>query len=69
MIKRSNHAKVFRKGEQIWSGSIASLKRIQEDVKEVKKGFECGILLNGFTDAQEGDIIKAYDVTYIAQGL
>ncbi len=69
VIKRSYHAKVFRKGNQIWEGSIASLKRIQEDVKEVKKGFECGILLNGFTDVQQNDVIKAFEVTYVAQEL
>ncbi len=69
LIKRSNHVKVFRKGVQVWEGSLSSLKRVQEDVKEVKKGLECGILLNGFGDIQEGDVIKAYDITYIAQGL
>ena len=69
LIKRSNHVKVFRNKAQIWEGSIASLKRIQEDVKEVKKGFECGIVLNGFGDIQEGDFIKAFEITYIAQGL
>ncbi len=69
LIKRSNHAKLFRKGEKIWEGSIASLKRVQEDVKEVKKGLECGILLNGYKDVQAGDIIKAFEITYIEQGL
>ncbi len=68
-IKRTYHAKVFRKGNQIWEGSIASLKRVQEDAKEVKKGFECGILLNGFTDVQQGDVIKAFEITYVAQEL
>lgn len=69
LIKRSSHAKVFRDGTQIWEGSIASLKRVQDDVKEVKKGFECGILLNGFTTAIPGDVIKAFDITYVAQEL
>ncbi len=69
LVKRSSHVKVFRNKAQIWEGSIASLKRIQDDVKEVKKGFECGIVLNGFGDIQVGDLIKAFDVTYIAQEL
>ncbi len=69
LIKRSNHAKLFRNGNMIWEGSISSLKRVQEDVKEVKKGLECGILLNGFKDVQAGDIIKAFEITYIEQGL
>ncbi len=69
LIKRSSHAKLFRKEEKLWEGSIASLKRMQDDAKEVKKGLECGIVLNGFQQFEPGDLIKAYDVTYIAQGL
>jgi translation initiation factor IF-2 len=69
LIKRSSHAKLFRKGEKLWEGSISSLKRMQDDAKEVKKGLECGIVLNGFQQFEPGDLIKAYDVTYIAQGL
>ncbi len=69
LIKRNHHARLVRDKEVIWKGPIASLKRMKEDVKEVQKGYECGILLQGFTDFKEGDIIQAYDITYLQQEL
>ena len=68
-IARNNQVRLKRSDEQIWKGGIASLKRVKEDVREVQKGFECGILLNGFNEVQEGDIIEAYEITYITQEL
>ena len=68
-IKRGQFARLFRGGEQVWEGDIASLKRVKEDVKEVAKGLECGILLTNFTDIEEGDEIKSYNITYIKQEL
>lgn len=68
-ITRENYAKVFRNEEQIWEGKIASLKRVKEDVKEVNKGLECGILLEGFKTYEEGDLIKTYKITYVSQDL
>ena len=55
-IKRQNLVRQIRNKEVIWKGKIASLKRLKEDIKEVQKGFECGILLEGQTDIKEGDI-------------
>lgn len=69
LIKRTHIAKVFRNNNKIWEGDIASLKRHQDDVKEVLKGFECGILLSGFKDLRVGDLIKSYEVTYLTQTL
>lgn len=68
-IHRSNHIRIRRGDEVVWKGSIASLKRVKEDVREVQKGLECGILLNNFSDVRENDILEAYEVTYIAQEL
>jgi translation initiation factor IF-2 len=68
-IHRSNNIRVRRGDEVIWKGTIASLKRVKEDVREVQKGLECGILLHNFSDIRENDILEAYDVTYIAQEL
>lgn len=68
-IHRNHHIRVKRGEEVIWKGTISSLKRVKEDVREVQKGLECGILLNNFTDIKEGDILEAYEVTYIAQEL
>ncbi len=68
-IQRNHHVRVKRDNEVIWKGTISSLKRVKEDVREVTKGVECGILLNNFYDFREGDIIESYDVTYITQEL
>lgn len=69
IIKRNHHVKVMREGALVWSGEISSLKRVKEDVKEVSKGLECGILLERFNDVQPGDMINAFEVTYINQEL
>jgi translation initiation factor IF-2 len=68
-IKRSSHMRVVRDKEVIWKGPIASLKRVKEDVREVSTGQECGILLQGFTAFKEGDLLQAYDVTYLTPEL
>ena len=44
----------------IYEGALASLKRFKDDVKEVKAGFECGLVLDGFNDIAEDDVIEAY---------
>ena len=67
IIKRNSHVRQLRNGEIIWKGKIGSLKRVKEDVKEVSKGLECGILLDGQTDVKEGDIFQAYEITYLDQ--
>jgi len=68
-ISRNHKARLFRKGKEIWKGSISSLKREKEDVKELKKGMDCGILLSKFNEIEEGDIIESFEVTYITQTL
>lgn len=68
-IHRSNAIRLRRGKDVIWKGSISSLKRVKEDVREVAKGLECGIVLNGFTDYLEEDVLEAYEVTYITQEL
>ncbi len=68
-IFRNQKVRLVRNKEVIWKGSIASLKRVKEDVKEVKKGLECGILLAGFNDSMPGDIIQCYEIYYLTQEL
>lgn len=68
-IKRSCSIRQVRGGKIIWDGRMKSLKRVKEDVKEVKEGFECGILPEGQNDIKEGDIFEAYEVTYSEQEL
>lgn len=69
LINRNHSVRVKRGKEVIWKGTIASLKRVKEDVREVAKGFECGVLLNGFNEFKVGDTLEAYEVTYITQEL
>lgn len=68
-ITRNSHIRVRRGDEVVFRGPIASLKRVKDDAREVQKGMECGILLQGFKDVKVGDILEAYDVTYIEQEL
>ena len=59
-IQRNCKVRISREGEQIFEGELSSLKRFKDDVKEVKTGFECGLVMDGFNDIKEGDIIEAY---------
>lgn len=69
VISRNHRIRVVRGGQIIWRGAIASIRRVKEDVKEVKKGIECGILLDGFTDVLAEDKLQAYEIVYITQKL
>lgn len=57
-VRRNAQARVLRDHQVIHNGNVGSLKRFQEDVREVRTGFECGIGIEGFSDFQEGDIIQ-----------
>lgn len=59
-VTRNSLVRIQRNGEVVGEGKILSLKRFKDDVKEVEKGFECGIMIDGFKDFAEGDIIVAY---------
>jgi translation initiation factor IF-2 len=59
-ITRNDKVRVLRNGLPVFTGTIHSLKRLKDDVKEVETGFECGVTLNGFDDFQEGDIIESF---------
>ncbi|WP_239493717.1 translation initiation factor IF-2 [Candidatus Karelsulcia muelleri] len=59
-IKRNYKLRLIRKGQLIYSGELNSLKRFKEDVKEVNKGYECGIVIKNFNDIQIGDRIEFY---------
>ena len=62
VIKRTAKARLVRNGIVIYDGEISSLKRFKDDVKEVQKGFECGLTLKNFNDIKVGDIIEAYEI-------
>lgn len=60
-LVRNNKCKIFRNGQEIHESKIHGLKRFKNDAREVLEGFECGILINGFTDIQEGDEVRTYE--------
>jgi len=69
LIKRDAQVRVLRDGEEVWKGKIASLKRVKDDVSEVRQGVECGIDLAGFKDIKAGDIIEAFTTEKLADEL
>ncbi|KAF2155378.1 initiation factor 2 [Myriangium duriaei CBS 260.36] len=60
-IKRSSRVRVLRNGKKVYDGTITSLKNVKKDVTEMRKGTECGIGFEEWSDAQEGDQIQAYE--------
>ncbi len=62
VIRRGARVRVVRDGAVVFETSIAQLKRFKDDVREVQEGFECGILLEGFNDVKEGDVLEAYEL-------
>jgi translation initiation factor IF-2 len=61
VVRRGARVRVVRDGTVVQDSSIAQLKRFKDDVREVSEGFECGILLDGFNDVKEGDVLEAYE--------
>jgi translation initiation factor IF-2 len=68
-IARTARARVTRKRQPVYDGGISTLRRFQDDVKEVRSGLECGIKLGDFSEYQVGDIIECYQLEAIAQKL
>jgi translation initiation factor IF-2 len=64
LVRVGAKARVYRNNELIFNGAVQSLRRFQDDVKEVRQGLECGIRLDNFLDFHEGDIIQAYEIEY-----
>ena len=60
-VRRNASVRVVRDGTVIYETTIAQLKRFKDDVREVEEGFECGILLEGFNDLKEGDVLEVYE--------
>ena len=64
-LERGCKVRISREGTQIWEGDLASLKRFKDDVKEVRTGYECGLVFEGFNDIQEFDIVEAYKMVEV----
>ena len=60
IFQRNCKVRITREGEQVFEGELASLKRFKDDVKEVKAGYECGLVFDGFNDVKEEDKVEAY---------
>ena len=67
VIKRSSQVRVIRDNIVIHDGELASLKRFKDDVREVKNGFECGLMIENFNDIEVDDVIEAYEMVEIAR--
>ncbi len=68
-VPRAARARVLRKRQPVYDGGISTLRRFQDDVKEVRSGLECGIRLGDFSEYQVGDVIECYQLEAIAQKL
>ncbi|CAB5711119.1 Translation initiation factor IF-2 [Delftia tsuruhatensis] len=68
-VTRNAHFRLLRDNVVIYTGEIESLKRMKDDVKEVKEGFECGIKLRNYNDIREGDMLEVFEIKEIARSL
>lgn len=68
-ITRSSKIRVIREGIVVYSGELGSLKRFKDDVKEVSKGFECGLNITNYNDLRIGDMIEAYEEVEVKKTL
>jgi translation initiation factor IF-2 len=65
VIRRNSQVRVIRDGTVIYTTTITQLRRFKDDAREVAEGFECGILLDGFNDVKEGDVLEAFETREI----
>jgi len=68
-IERNNRVHVIRDQTIINDYPIASLKRVKDDTREVREGFECGIRLDGFNDVKEGDLLESFRIDEVKRKL
>jgi translation initiation factor IF-2 len=68
-ITRGARTRLVRDGTVVYDGEIASLRRFNDDVREVAAGFECGIVLKDFADLKEGDVLEAYTTRQVEREL
>jgi len=68
-INRNSNIRIIRDGVVVYTGQLASLKRFKDDVKEVSKGYECGLNIQNFNDIKVGDIVEAYEQVEVKRKL
>jgi translation initiation factor IF-2 len=69
VIRRNDPVRLVRDGVQVYRGSLGSLKRFKDDVREVREGFECGMNIDGYNDIKVGDIIECFTIEQVARTL
>ena len=69
MVTRNARFRLLRDNVVIYTGEVESLKRLKDDVREVKEGFECGIKLKNYNDIKEGDQLEFFEIKEIARTL
>lgn len=69
VVKRDSHIRLIRNNVVIHTGELSSLKRYKDDVKEVRMGFECGLMIKGFNEIMEGDQLECFDIVEVARTL
>jgi len=67
VIQRGAQVRLLRDGAIVHDGRIATLRRVQDDVREVQQGFECGLTIEGYNDVKEGDVLEVYTVREVAR--
>jgi len=68
-VARNHRVRLLRDGALVYEGRLASLRREKDDVREVREGFECGVLLDSYSDVKVGDVIETYRIEKIARTL
>jgi translation initiation factor IF-2 len=68
-VDRKARARIIRDGQPVFDGHMDTLRRIKDDVAEVRNGLECGIRLANYREYEEGDIIECYELEKIQQSL
>ena len=67
LIRRNANMRLVRDGTVVFEGKVGSLRRFDDDAREVTQGFECGVVIEGFNDVKEGDTIEVYELTEVAR--
>jgi translation initiation factor IF-2 len=68
-VTRGAKCRLVRDGTVVWTGEIGSLRRFNDDVREVAAGYECGIVLNGYQDVKEGDELEVFETRQVERQL
>src|SRR5207302_9751905 len=65
LVKRGAGVRLLREGVVIHTGNLSQLKRFKDDVREVARGYECGLSFAGYNDLKEGDLVECYEVEMV----